>query len=357
MSFFYNHIKIVEKRDGNMIQKWLGIMAGIFLCLGAFAQSKDTIFIYDGQVLIGSIKNAQMGEITIDADNLQILQIKQYKIKTINSTHRFKIETIRKEVHLGIITSSPKTGWVVIKLDNGDLLEIQMSEINTIISVQKKFFQRLDGNLTAGFSYSKSSDIGQLNFAATTYYTSEKFIYQLSLSTIASIDSSSFSRDREDATISVLYYFKRTWFAAAALSYQRNLELAIARRYQELIGGGTKLLTRQNWQLLAITGLTFNQEKSTSGESESLLLEVPVIVKFDFYKYRKPNLQLSIPQAVYVSLSQKGRIRYDGDMNFSWELAHHFYLTLNPYLNYDSQPPKGSNNFDYGTAIGITFKF
>mgnify|MGYP003694470137 CR=1 FL=1 len=39
------------------------------------------------------------------------------------------------------------------------------------------------------------------------------------------------------------------WFAAASFNYQRNIELSIARRYQEWIGGGNKVFVRQKLDL------------------------------------------------------------------------------------------------------------
>ncbi len=60
---------------------------------------------------------------------------------------------------------------------------------------------------------------------------------------------------------------------------KRNLELSLARRFQEMIGAGNKVLVRNNMELLVTSGLSFNQEKSTEDVKSGVLLEVPIMAK------------------------------------------------------------------------------
>jgi len=322
-----------------------------------YSQERDTIQLYNGQVLIGEIRSGQLGEITIDDRDLRNVELKAYKIKRLNTVQRFKIEMNSKEIYYGTMKSSTKEGWVRIIADNGDTIPTEITAINTLTPVDKKFLKQLKGNLSAGFSYAKSSDVGQINLSTSVLYETRLFQYQLSASEFASIDSSKLSRDQENATFFVAYYFRPAWFLASAASYQRNLELSITARYQGLLGAGNKVFVKRYWHLLVLSGMTFNRETSTSGNVSGLLLELPVSFLFNLFKYRKPNLQISSTQTVYFSLSQKGRIRYSNDTNFSWELVKDFWLTLNPYANFDNQPPEGNSNFDFGVAFSLSFKF
>ena len=342
-----------------MLYRLVGILLIVIInpCTELHAQERDTIRLYNGQVLIGEIRSGTLGEITIDDRDLRNVELKAYKIKRLNAVQRFKIEMNTKEIYYGTVKAADKEGWVNIISDNGDTVLSEITSINTITPVDQKFLKQLKGNLSAGFTYAKSSDVGQINLSSSVLYETRLFQYQLSASAIASIDSSRLSRDQENATFFVAYYFRPAWFLASAVSYQRNLELSIAARYQGMIGAGNKIFIRRYWHLLALSGMTFNRETSTSGTISGLLLEVPITFLFNFFKYRKPNLQISSGQNVYFSLSQKGRIRYSNDTKFSWELVKDFWLTLNPYANFDNQPPEGNSNFDYGVALSLTFKF
>ena len=333
------------------------IIATEILTSSAFGQTKDTIVFYNGQILIGDIRGGAFGEISINDRDLKILQVKQYKIRTLTTDNRFRLETNDKQKYIGRLEKTGKDGWVNIILDNGDTLLTLITNISQIIAIEKKFFVGLDGSLSAGFSYAKSSDIGQVNLSSNIHYATNKLDYLVSLSMNGSIDSSKYSRDREDAGVFIAYSTGPAWFAAASFNYQRNIELSIARRYQEWIGGGNKVFVRQNWILMLTSGLNFNQEKSTAGTTSGLLFEIPIGTRFNFFKYQNPNIQITSTQTVYFSLTQKGRVRFSSNTTFSWELIKNFRLNINPYTSYDNQPPEGNSNYDYGVAISLAFTF
>lgn len=337
----------------------LAILIIVLSPLKILSQEKDSIFLKNGQVLIGELKSAQLGIITFDDDDLNTLSIKMYKINKLKATQsRFRIETKNNHIYYGTLNPSLKTGYVVIKLDKENSVEIDIQEINLLVSFKKTFVKRLDGNVTAGFSYTKSSGIGQLNFSADVKYSTKKLENDLSASSISSIDTSSFSRDRENLQLFTIYNLTPKWFLAAQLNYQRNLSLSILRRFQELIGAGKKLVVRKDLQLLGISGFTFNQETSTDNVTSGLLLEIPLIFKLDFYKFQHPNMQISSTQAIYYSITEKGRFRYEGSTSFSWEIIKDFSLSISPYSNYDTKPPVStSNKYDFGVVIGLTYKF
>jgi hypothetical protein len=319
---------------------------------------KDTILLYHGGRLMGTVQSSSLGSITIDEMDLKMLTIKLLRIKTLIIHDIFKIETIHREIYYGTLRTSGKDGWVDILLTNGSIVPVQITKIYMLTSMDDNILKRMNGNISAGLSFTKSSEIGQVNFSASLQLATRLFNYQLSLSTIASIDSGKYSRDNENAILINSYDLTPTWFLSGAAQYQRNLELSISRRYLFLLGLGNKLIIRKNLRLLATTGVTFSQEKSIEGASSGLLFEIPVMFQFNFYQFEHPDIQISSTQTIYFGISQDGRVRYDGSTNFSWQLIRYFYLNISPYTNFDSHPPAGStSNFDFGIVFGLSYKF
>jgi hypothetical protein len=330
----------------------------LFFSFRSFSQNKDTIVLYNGQELIGEIQDANLGAISIDDIDLKMQSIKLFKIKILIVHERFKIETVDKHFFYGTMSTSDKNGWVDIHISDSANISMRITQIFQLISMEDNFFRRLNGNVSAGLSFTKSSNIGQVNFSANIQYATKLINYQLTLSTIASIDSGKLSRDNENAQLYAAYDLNTSWFLALGGQYQRNLELSISRRFLGITGVGNKLFMKKDWRLLVISGLSYSQEKSTEGVSSGLLLEIPVVFQFNFYKFRHPDIQISSNQTVYFSLTQGGRIRYDASTNFSWQLIRYFYLNLSPYTNFDNQPPAGSaSTFDYGIVFGLSYKF
>ena len=319
---------------------------------------KDSIYLYNGQILIGAVQSASLGAISIDDIDLKIQSVKLYKIRRLRIYQLYKIGTLDKQMRYGLLDVSAKDGWISIRPDNSAPIEVPIIDINVLIPLNKQFFKRLDGNLSVGFSYAKSGGIGQINLSTTAGFSTRLFDYQLQASEIGSIDSSRFSRDNENLQLFVDYELNHAWYLAGVLQYQRNLELSIARRWIEMLGAGNKLVVRDAWQLLVLSGLSFSQEKSTANVSSGLLLEIPLMFRFNFYKFHHPNIQIASSQTAYFSLSEQGRVRYDGTTNFSWEIIRYFYFTISPYSSFDSKPPSESTTkFDFGIAMSISYKF
>ncbi|HEV9034983.1 MAG TPA: DUF481 domain-containing protein, partial [Puia sp.] len=334
------------------------LLAMAFSGLTASAQRTDTVYLYNGQVLIGEVQSGSLGTLYIDDIDMKIVKVKYYKIRRMNISETFKITTIGKQTYYGVLMAAQKPGWGIVQDEAGFVMPLALVDILDLVPLNKEFFKRLVGNLSAGFSYTKSSNIGQLNLSANVGFATKKWEFQLQTSEIGSIDSGKFSRDNESIQLFGAYTLSNNWFLAGALQYQRNLELSIARRYLELMGAGNKLVIRDTWQLYAITGLSVTQEKSTEGVASPTALEIPLMFRFNFYKFQHPDIQISTSWTGYFSLTEKGRFRYDGNTSFSWQLIRYFYLTINPYSSFDTKPPSGTGaEFDFGIAMSLTYKF
>jgi hypothetical protein len=83
-----------------------------------------------------------------------------------------------------------------------------------------------------------------------------------------------------------------------------------------MIGAGNKLISHEHLEIIAISGMTFNQEKSTDNDKSGVLYEIPVIFRLNFYKFRNPNIQIATNQSFFFSLSEWGRVRYSGNTDF-----------------------------------------
>ncbi len=319
---------------------------------------KDTLYLRNGEMLIGDIKELRIGMLTFDSKDVGLVSLKISKIKTINSyIDTLRIETSDKEVYYGALKPSEKAGWVYIVTDL-HRYPVEIRDINSLQSFQDQFWGNLSGNVSSGFSYSRSSGIGQLNVSFSVAYTAKRYELSISGSGIASIDTAAFSRDREDFDISFLYNVKSMWYALASLDYQRNLQLSISRRFQQSAAAGYKVVVSQHFQVMGLAGLSVSQERSTTGVDENFLCEIPSGFSLDYYKFSHPNMQISSKHVFYTGLTQWGRIRYDSNTTLAWELFKDFSFSLNLYLNYDNRPPDSSTGqTDYGMVIGLTYKF
>ncbi len=334
----------------------------LFVATEAFGKEeavRDTVYLRNGEIVIGDIKGMHLGMLSFDSDDVGTVDLKISKIKTISSaSDTLRIEMANKAIYFGALKPSVKSGWVYI-ITQEHRHHVQIDNINTLLTLEPNFWQNLSGNVSAGFSYSRSSNIGQLNLSASVAYTMKKVDFSITGSGIASIDSASFSRDREDLDFTVLYNVKNMWYAVGSIDYQRNLQLSISRRLQETIAAGYKVVFSQNFQILGLGGFSVSQERSTTGVDQNFLWEVPIGFTLDYFRFSHPDMQISSGHVFYAGLTQWGRVRYDSNTTFAWELFKDFDFSLNLYLNYDNRPPdtSSSGKMDYGMVVGLAYKF
>jgi hypothetical protein len=319
---------------------------------------KDTIFFKNGSLVVGKLEKIKLGLVTFDPDDANDITIQLRKLKTISAGSKiFRVETIDEMVYFGILKAHPKNSYIYI-ISARDTVELWMEDISVLYAYEKFFAQRFSGTIGLGFSYTRSSNFGRLNFDSKIYYTSYKGELSLFASSIYTIYDSLFSRDKEDVTLKYNHFFYRQWFATGFLVYQRNLELGLQRRFQQGLGIGNKFLTTKTMYAWGRTGIVINQEKSTDDVSSGNLAEVFTQLEINFFRFEKPKINFFLEEAFYYSLSQTGRFRNDGRIKVTWEIFKHFDFSLEPYNNFDNKPPvPGSPQLDYGVVFGLNYVF
>jgi hypothetical protein len=333
----------------------------LLFCLGGFGQVKDTlkdtVYFLNNTMLAGELKKIRLGKIDFNGDNVGDVNIKYDRIKTISAnTHFYIVETIKNEFLYGYIKRSDSPGCIVISSLAGDTT-IKLINVASLSFYGRNWKDALTGVIGAGYSYTKSSDIGRLNMNASLNYYKKKLELAFTGDVIVTTDSIKTYKERENFGLSGSYVIYKSWFGGGAFNYQSNYQLGLKSRWQEVAGVGRKFLQGSHSVGKAATGIVVNEEQNLDNVSNTYT-EALLQASYNFFSFSKPNISLSCTQSVYFSLSQKGRTRYDGDVNINWELIEDFSLDLSFFHNYDSKSP-GTNTakLDYGMVMGLNYKF
>lgn len=319
---------------------------------------KDTLFFKNGTMILGEIKTIRLGVISFDPDDANDITVELRNLRTITAPGVvFRIETTDDHVYYGKLFPSIKPGYVII-VGEKDTTQWLLEGISVLYPYKSSFLDRFSGSLGLGYSYTRSSDFGRINYDVSAKYVTKKDEVSFNINGIYSTTDTGFTRDQENAELKYNYYVGPTWFLTAFLSYQRNLELGISKRYQEGLGIGNKFITTNHVYGWLRTGVAINQQTSTDDIKSGNLTELFGQVQFNFFRFTAPKISLDFSQAVFYSLSQSDRIRNSGQTNLSWELITDFNLNLEFYNNYDSKPPAtAASTFDFGVVFGVNYKF
>jgi hypothetical protein len=323
----------------------------------SFAQPKDTLYFYNNTKIVGELLRIRLGRVDFDADGIGILNIKNNKIESIHATSRnFRVETVNGEVLDGQLTSSDSVGmiWVIA----GDYRrQIYVNDMISLTYFGQTWRSRLTGNISVGFTFTKSSEIGRLNLDEILKYNTDKTQTEIGGDMIVTYDSVEVDMERANFNLSHAREISGLWAAVVVLRYQRNVELGLDRRYQQALGIGRRIAISKNQQASVFPGIALNEERNLEGV-KSNSSEFLIQANYDLFSFSSPNLTIDLAQTVYFGLSDTSRIRYDGDITFDYELIKNFYLSLQVFYNFDSRSPATNEpNNDYGFVSGLRFKF
>lgn len=343
--------------------KQLHILFLVLLChifpfhSGIGQNIRDTLFLTNGQIIFGELKTISLGKVKFDIEDLTVTDVKMNKIKTISaSTRLFRIETVNKQVFYSRLMPSVKNGYVRVgdSLGGAEVPLDYLRLVNYFIAGKDLF----EGNVSLGYNYTKTSNIGRFNLDATMRYILKNFTIQNTISSIVTQENKIWTRDRESFLISGTYFINSNWKAIGFINYQLNRELGLQFRFQEGAGAGYNIISTSHTRFSAISGLVINQEKSFNESSVNFTSEIPFVLNLDFFRFTKPEISLSVDNSLFASLTQRGRVRLDGEIRYDWKVISDFTLNLRFYYNFDNKPLSGSgSNFDYGTVFGIGYKW
>jgi hypothetical protein len=233
-----------------------------------------------------------------------------------------------------------------------------MAEITAITPVGRSFWKQLDGSIDAGFSYTRSSGVAQMNFNSDTLYRRPGFQGQLTASvTLTRNDDGSGRDDRGSLELSYLRYRWQRAFVAAIGRFETNESLGLELRSQIAGVIGPRLIYNNRAQLSVGAGVALNEERGVDVEP-TRNVEALLVFQGSYFTYDRPKTNLDVGLQCYPSLSNAGRQRIQLDAGVKRELWKDFFAALTLYNTYDSRPPNpAANTNDVGVMVSLGWTY
>lgn len=320
---------------------------------------RDIIQFYNGDQLIGEIKSVQRGELEFDPDRIsENITLKLRDIKHLRSRNRkYLVEDVNNVRHYGILDISPVEGMVHI-ITATDTISMFLEDIALLTNMDDNFWRRLNGNISLGFSYTKSSNIGRINGSNTLSYSTRLWEWRLNGDIIYTIDEDYKGVEKADVALGAYIEFWKKWYSVTQVQYQRITELGINARAQVLEGLGPILIKNRHNDLRAGTGISGQVEFSGDTSTAQQSLEIPLFINYYLFRLARPEIKLQVGNMAFFSLTTEGRWRNDQSVTLSWKPVSHLLFELQLYSNFDSKPPsKSAQKMDYGLVFSVGYSF
>jgi len=327
----------------------------LLLCGNTWARDKtDIILLVNGDRITGEIKQLEHGKLRVGTDSLGEIRIEWDDIERIDSDYEFQFERSDGTRITGFIKDSPDQKEITLANDDENT-SFAHSKVVRISLIEDRFFERLKGSLSFGYSFTKASEVSQGNLGFRATHRTEVRSFTLDTSTIITNDQEGEGgTQRSDVAIELTRFRKDRWFNSYWLGFESNDELRLNLRSSLGTGLGRFLIQTNTSELSVMGGLVGTNEdvdnvlgiSSTRQNFEGLLG-----IDYSRYIFDDPTLDLSTSLLAYPSITESGRLRAQFDLNLRWEVINDLYLDIKYYNTYDSDP-QTERIIDPGPIIG-----
>ena len=316
----------------------------------------DVVTLANGDRITGEVVQLSRGRLEFKTDDAGTLYLEWDKLFSVVATRRVEVLTMGGLRYLGSLGPAPERSINVITADGE--VPLQMWVVTLITPIQRSFWRQLEGSIDAGFSYSRSSGVAQLNLNSETVY--RKFASRTRLAaslTQIQKDDESGRDDRSSLEMSYLRYPWQRWFVLGVGRFESNESLGLVLRSQVGAAVGPRIVNSHRAQLVLGAGLAFNDERGVDVEPTQNV-EALLMFGTSYYTYDRPRTNLDVNLQDFPSLSNTGRQRLQLDANAKREFFKDLFVAVTLYNSYDNRPPNpAADTNDVGVVLSIGWTY
>jgi hypothetical protein len=339
---------------------WIGFLSTLFfvlVCEPAHAEKTDVVILENSDYLTGEIKELKFGRLRFKTDSMDSVLIEWDEIDQLTSDQTFEIELESGLKLFGSFGVPSEKGKIKIVFE-GWSETLDMSEVVKITPIKATFWQRLDGHLSLGFSFTKASEVAQFSFNGGASHRTRKRLIKLDLTSVITRQEGVDDKKNQELSLMINRFLERKWFVSYFSSLEQNDELGTDLRVSLGAGPGRNFIQTNHSLLSTIAGLVATREFVAGSEPDELNLEGVLSINYLIFRYEQPKTDLTTRLNVYPSITSFGRVRSEFDTRLKYEFIKDFFAELSFNLQYDTDPPSAeASNSDYYliTSLGWSF--
>jgi hypothetical protein len=324
-------------------------------------ESTDVIVMKNGDHLTGEIKGLSQGVLYISMTYiLGTSQVQWSKVDHIESKQLFLVKTEDGIVYRGTLSTAeaqngrPVTIEVVVAPEQK--VELERPKVIQMDTTSDRFWQRFNGQIDTGITYTKGNQSTQYNLGAEVTYPRERWQLSASFNSNLSTSSGVTATTRNQLLLEGQHLLPwNNWFYGGIAGLLQSAEQDI--NVQSRVGGGVgRFLSNTNFaKIYVLGGFAFQRTQY----KPSLLISNPqdvatglVAAGARLFRFNKTTLEITT--AVFPAISKPGRVYTNLNATYYIKISGNLSWNVTFYGNWDNQPPPTFSGSDYGTTSGLS---
>ncbi|RLD45703.1 MAG: hypothetical protein DRI86_05195 [Bacteroidetes bacterium] len=323
----------------------------IFISVFGYAQN-DTLRFADRAGVVGELKMLKNGVVTIETDYSDSdFEIEWLKVFEISTDRVYRCIISNGERYYGSISGGKKNGITITDKLRGTII-VKLEDIVYFEHIDEGgFIDVLTINLDFGYSYTKTSNLNQLNGSMQAIYNTNVWGFNINANTVQSSQTDVTPTKRITANAGVKLFLKRSIYGGLDAEYFSNNEQNLDLRSNYKIVIGNYFLRTNRQYLNSNIGLSYTFENYADTLEDRQGIEGNFTVEYNIFNMNDLDFYTSI--TLYPSLSELGRLRTVIKSNIKYDLPRDFYIKLGLDYNYDTKPVEGAIPDDFVFTAGI----
>lgn len=328
----------------------------VSLSTSLLAGSKiDTVFFQNGSRIRGEVKSLVNDLLSLSTDEAGTIKIEWTEVDSVHFLHMMRIVLVNGDITFGLILPSGVDKECLIWPSEGDPIQLALNRIVAISPIKERFMERMSGSVSSGFSYTKASEVMQVNLNSSLRYLSKKNLLEMSYDGLVTKDPTSGTHQRQSGGFKYYRQLAKKWYISADLMAETNSELQLDLRTSFSLGVGRRIIHTNSTNLLVNSGILTNREKSSELSQNNL--EAILALNYSVFIYQHPEVVFDLKTNAIPSLTNPGRLRSETSSTLKWEVFTDFFLRWTFYYSFDSEPLGEGEKSDWAvTLLGLEYK-
>lgn len=321
-------------------------------CLAA--PKTDVVELLNGDRVTCEIRKLERGKLTVKTDGIGTISIEWDDVARVTSAANYDIELNSGERYFGSLARGDSRSIDVVTLTGSQRLG--MGTVVRISPLRGSFFHRLDGSVDAGFSFTQANVQTQWTFNTTVSYRSRRWLSTLDGDSTLTSQEDAARQTRNTLMLQSQRFLRPRWSAIGFMQLQQNEELSLNLR--AVLGGGVhRILSQSNQTVLsAVGGIAYTREEYV-GEDDQSVAEAVGEVTWQWFTFDGRSTSLDVSAISFYALRGDSRVRLEFKASFKSDIVGDLYWSVNTFESYNSAPPAGEKNNDFGVSASVGWSF
>lgn len=323
----------------------------MLLCLlaaGTAARADDVVVLASGSRIVGAIRQLERGELLFSVAGAGRVEINWRNVESLQSDRRLDIGTIGGERLSGAV-AAPSAGKLAIATDTGPRT-IDLSDVSRIHPIEATFLERTSGSIDLGLEFLTANHETDWTLNAELSHRTQNYLTNVAIDSLLRHASDETLQRRNRLDIDTRRFLDGRWFALGLFVAEEDRELDLDLRLVAGAAFGRTLLASSRMVFSLYGGLDVAHEEYRGvSDADQNVFEVLGAIEWDWFEIGA-DLQFLIDTRIYVA-PDDGRVRFDLQGSLRHDITANYYLSLNVYESYNSDPPGDLTKSDLGVSL------